>query len=184
MLKYLKIVAQVVAIPAFVIALWNFIYPMTAQTKIALVPERQVQLMQDTIDGKSMTAFNILSTILATGPAQRWETVRFNSATIRVPDGRTINFSCRAYLTEIGRGQQNQSRNIPIAIKGGESMTITSAYQSDELPSWILGEYNFTINAIDSKGRTVTFPSFKITLSQHDLDIINKPLSIYMKEIQ
>ena len=108
----LKVIAQIVAIPAFLIAVWAAIYPVVRHVHLTTIPERQIQLIQTKLESREATAFNILVVIVASGPSERWETIKFDSADVHVPDGRVFRFFCRSYLAEIGGRQQNQSRKL------------------------------------------------------------------------
>jgi len=183
MIHLLSYIAQIVAIPAFLISLWNLLYPSLAGTKISIKLESHVALsqglagqmqfeqgeQQGKIASKKTIGFNNLATVFATGPSNNWETVKFNSATVRIPDGRLITFACRCYISELMNARQPAFRNTPLAVKGGESKTVTSRYQNNELPEWILGEYEIQINATDGKGKVIQVNPFKITLNSKNL---------------
>jgi hypothetical protein len=171
--------ARWIAVPAFLLSLWVITAPHFQRVKVTFVPERQLQL----ISSPGVLAFNMLVTITASGPSRKWETLKFEEATLRVPDGRTISFPCRAYLVDKGRGQRNQSRNIPVALQGGDTRIITPAFQSSDLEKWSLGSYELRIVASTSSGKRMSVSGLKFTLVPKDLEVIAKPDAIYMKPL-
>jgi len=170
----LEIAVAVVAFVGFGLSLWNFFSPMIRSVSLRIIPERQVQLFQES----NMFALNILTTITASGPTEKWRTIKFEEAKLKVPDGRMITFGCRAYLSEEGLGQKNMSRNIPVALQGGSSRIVTAAFQTADLDKWALGTYELTLITSNDSGEKVQTPALKFTLIQKDLAIIAKPNSI------
>jgi hypothetical protein len=173
----LELAVKIVAVLGFLLSLWNFFSPVIRSVSLDIVPERQVQLMQE----GNIFAFNLLTTITASGPAEKWQTIKYEEAKLKVPDGRIVTFGCRAYLAEEGLGQKNQSRNIPIALQGGDSRILTAAFQATDLDKWSLGTYEVTLIASTGSGKTVRVSGLKFTLVQNDLNIIAKPNAMYMK---
>ena len=97
-----------------------------------------------------------------------------------MPDGRTVILKCRAYLAEEGRGQKNQSRNIPLALQGGDNRTVTAAFQGLPMSpdKWPAGAYEATLIARIGSDKTLEVPGLKFTLAQTNLNIIARPDAI------
>jgi len=182
MIDLLVAVGQIVAIPTFLLTLYLLLSPKLFRTKISFIAERQIQVLKATAGETPMIAFNILTILVANGPISRWETLRFERAFVTFPDDRTFEFNCRAYLNEIGRGQSNQSRNIPIALQGGESRTITTAFQTHRITDWLAGIYTFIIETSDSRGAETQSGKFKFILTEDNLQIIAGPAAAPTRE--
>jgi hypothetical protein len=180
--------AQIIAIPAFLIGLWNLFSQYLVKIKFRIIPEMQIQIMQGSVKDfnqkdKAIAAYNVLFTVIAKGPSVKWNTYKFISSKLSIPDGSTIKFGCRAYIEEKGLGQSNASRNIPISINGGNSKITTAAFQSgDNFKEWIRGKYKVEFEMTDSNNNKIPCRSLEFNLEEHDLKIINAPNSIYMKE--
>jgi|GEM_PF-3051681 len=174
------IITKVIALVAFLISLWNLFSPYLLRLKLHVIFESQIQLMEDV--SKRVLGFNILATIVSTGPGVKWETFRFNDAELIFPNGDKYIFTCRSYLDEKGMGQANASRNIPIAIKGSESKTITSAYQYNSIDThqWIVGTYKLKFNITNSHNSKISAGTIEFHLTQEYITILKKPDAIFM----
>src|ERR1700746_590963 len=61
------LLAKIVAIPAFLISLWNLLSPYFLKLKLHTVPEAQIQLMEAAQQNTKLTGFNILFTTFSKG---------------------------------------------------------------------------------------------------------------------
>jgi len=171
------IVAKIVAIPAFLISLWSLLSPKLSKLKLSIIPETQIQIIEDSLQGKKILAFNVLFTIVTKGPTNKWETYKFIHANVLAPDGRTINFVCRSYLEEKALGQVNLSRNIPYAINGGQSKTTTASFQTSEITSWVLGKYKVEFSAITSNENKINCKKITFVLDEKSIAVVKTSLA-------
>ena len=166
-------IAKVVAIPAFFISLWNLLSPYILSLKILISPEPQIQILEGDLQGKRITAFNVLFTIIGKGPTTKWETYKFLTANLEIPNGKKIKFDCRSYLEEKGLGQSNASRNIPIPISGGTSKTTNAAFQSLQQESWLEGKYRLYIDVRNSGNDKLKCKGLEFTID--NLSVVKIP---------
>lgn len=144
---------------------------------LQVYPQPQIQLTQD----GALCAFNVLCTLIARGGSESADTITFTSADVAFPNGNKFFFACRSYIDEKGLGQENASRNIPIAVKGNQIMNITSGYQMENGSiRWEAGQYAVQLHAIDLKGNSISIPLLQFELSPNDIAIISKPLAVEM----
>jgi hypothetical protein len=172
------VIAKIVAIPAFLISLWNFISLYFLKLKLRVIPATQIQLTESTQRGQKLTAFNVLFTIFSKGPSNKWDTYKFISADVLVPNGNKINFICRSYIEETAKGQSNASRNIPIAINGGQSKSTTVSFQTTDFSNWELGKYEITFYAINSHGNNIVSKKIRFILDANSIATVQNPDSI------
>ena len=153
--------------PAFVLSIWKYLHSKFANVKMRAELEQQVQITQ-----QPCTAFNVLFTLIASGPDKKWGTIKFEYADVKLPNGKNVRYSCNAYLKEEGMGQKNDSRNIPIPLQSGDSRTITAAFQNNEIKYWICGDYEITIVAKTADGHNAKIHSISISLNNDNLSIL------------
>ena len=182
-LDYMTITISVISLIASIFVFWFTIF---RKGHLGIVPENQIQLMQGQVDGikgkQNISAFNILYTFYSTGASTMWKIIKFESAKITFPDNKKYKFICNQYLKEEGMGQQARSRNIPIAIKGGDSQSITAAFQSADVGSWIEGKYSMeTTLRVENIKKII--PAFNFELNKQDLIVISHPNATYLKTI-
>ncbi len=173
----LDIIVGVIAVAAFLISVGQLLYPYLIRLRLKLIPERQVQLIQQ----GNAVGINVLNTVVVTGPSRRCLTVKFTSGTLAVPGGRSIAMKCMTYLVDQGKGQQHSSRNIPVMLRGGDATVITPGLQSDTMGAWTLGAYNLTLMAERDDGTLISSPPIRFALEQSDLNVLAKPQATLMK---
>ena len=174
-----NVIGIIISCLALCLSLFNFWYSHFRGVQIFLEKENQIQLLEQ----NPVLAFNILFIINAVGSENKWSYIRFNNALVTFPDGHTEDFKCMSYLLESGTGQKNESRNVPISIKGGESITKTVAFQNNiknsKLKHWIEGQYKIEITAEDINKNVYT-KSLSFSISTDELAVIQNPRAIVM----
>jgi len=169
-------IAVLISLISLGLSSFNLWHTKFRPVKVKIDPEKQIQFMQ----AENISAFSILFTIVASGPGTSWKTIKFKSADVSYPDGKMLIFNGRAHLKEQGRGQVNESRNIPIAIKGGDSKIVTVAFQSNG--QWSAGKYSIKIVTLIAN-KEHHLPKINFELNQKDLNIIGKPNAILTKAL-
>lgn len=174
---YVALIAICISILSLGVSVLSFWSTSLRVVRIHVEPEAQIQLIQE----PETLAFNILFILSSSGAPANSSALRFKSADVTFPDGHVETFVARSLLEESGRGQKNQSRNIPIPMYGGESKTTTVAFQAESqnhYPSWVPGDYYIEI-FFEQRGRQAA-SNFNFSLAASDLKILQRPDTILM----
>lgn len=171
-------IAKIVAIPAFVLGLWNFLNPLLSKIRICIIPEMQVQILKD----KELNAYNVLFTIITKGPSHKCITFKFISSKLTTPNGNSFTFRCSSYLEEKGNSQSSKSRNIPIPMYGRNAINVTTAFQSDDINSFVPGKSKIEFEIIKSNNKKIKCKSVEFNISDEHLELLNDNRSIIMLE--
>jgi len=176
------IVALVISGASLLISGFVLWYNNFRSIKIKIEDEEQVQLVKI----NNIPAFNLLFVISASGSDTKWKTIKFKSAEVTLPNKKNIVFPCMAHLEEAGMGQRNKSRNVPVSIKGGDSKTVTLAFQRPALLSmdWMIGKYAIEIKYATPDGESYKISKLNFKLNQKSLDCLNGPSATLMKELE
>lgn len=169
------ILAQVVAIPAFLFSLWPILSPLFLKLKIIGINENQIQLAQVFGNGKYSLGINIFYTIIARGPETKWETFKFVELILTSSNGLSQVFSCTDYLMDKKNGQDSISRNTPVAIKGKDSKTITAAFNSVGAFKIESGEYIVLVSIINSKGQGIKCKPIIFEINKQNIVDLQNP---------
>jgi hypothetical protein len=169
-------ITAIIALAALLFSLWNFFYAHLRPTCIKIVPDKIIQLVQhDNI----MIGINLFCVLIAKGPESRWSVVMFDDAKLVSPDGVEENLSPLEYLRESAYSEESIGRNIPIALKGGDSTNCRVAWQVIPKTLWQPGEYTFSASAKTAGGKLVKVGSFAFNLDSRNIRTLAKTGLLY-----
>ncbi len=154
------VITVLIAAGAFFLSLYNFWFSHFRRLKVAIQPDDEIRLRQF----PGQTGWSVLFVINVSGPESKWAILKFTKTNFTAPDGHAYALLPMSHVADRGIQQQSSSRNIPLAIKGGDSKTVIIGYQSSQMTKWQEGEYEVTFAAVDSRGEYVTIQSRRFIL--------------------
>jgi hypothetical protein len=166
----LNFLTGTIAVAALLLSAWNIWFANLRGLKLFIVPDDEIRLRQF----PGQTGWSLLFIVTASGPESKWATVKFTQTNFIAPDEHVYALQAMSHLIDVGIGQKNASRNIPIAIKGGDSKSITIGYQCSEMPVWQRGKYRLRLAAVDGHGREIFIKPVRFVLEDpHFTNVIN-----------
>ncbi len=168
-----------IAVAALLLSAWNTWFANLRALKISIAPEDEIRLRQF----PGQTGWSLLFVVTASGPESKWATVKFTQTNFTAPDERAYKLQPMSHLIDVGIGQKNTSRNIPIAIRGGDSKSITIGYQCSEMPAWQRGTYRLRLAAVDGRGRQIHIKPVRFVLEDPNFTNVASPQNDVMTRI-